>query len=63
MSHRDANTGRRSVRQVPIQGPDAEGCVYIPPIREAGILQTLKKDEGPLVILRLGATEDPSGSP
>jgi len=62
-SHHEANTGRPSVRQVPIQGSYAETGVDIPPIREAGIPQTLREDQGPLVIQRLGATEDPSGSP
>jgi len=37
--------------------------VDFPPIREARIPQTLREDQGPLVIQRFGATEDPSGSP
>ena len=35
----------------------------IPPINEAGIPQTLREDQGPLVIQHHGATEDPTGSP
>jgi len=58
-SHHEANTGRPSVGQVPIQRSDTEGGVDIPPVREAGIPQTLRTDQGPPVVERLGAMEDP----
>jgi len=60
-SHHEANTGRPSARQVPIQGSDAKGGVGIPPTRDTGIPQALQVDQDPLVIQLLGATEDPLG--
>ena len=62
-SHRKACTSRRSVRQVPVQVPDPGIRADVPPIREAGVPQTLMKDQVPLVIQCLGTTEDPLGSP
>jgi len=61
-SHPEDDASRPSVPQVPIQGSDAEIAVDVPPIRGAGVPHTLLEDQGPLIILCLGATEDPSGS-
>jgi len=61
--HHEANTGRPSLRQVPIQESVAvEGC-HVLPIGETGVPLNLREDQGPLVVQSLGTTEDPSGSP
>jgi len=62
-SHHEANSGRLSVRQVPIHGSDAVEVCHAPPTWEVGVPKTFRDEKGPHIVQSLGTTKKPSGSP